>query len=83
MWIHRRDVAAAGGFFTDFHVQAAYSGTYNGPTDLSTVLLWEAVMTQKKGNRDVGEAGRAIVQRSNGEKFRSCGTARIVVSLAT
>jgi hypothetical protein len=51
----------------NFHLRADYEGRYDGPTDLSTVQLWEGIMTQ--AGDDVNEIGRAVIERSNGETF--------------
>jgi hypothetical protein len=51
----------------DFRLLASYAGKYEGPTDLSTVHLWESIMTQ--AGDDVTEVGRGVIGRRSGETF--------------
>jgi hypothetical protein len=52
-----------------FKLDAAYQGTYDGPTDLDTVLQWEGILSRQADTLDVAEAGRALVRRQGGSTF--------------
>ena len=52
----------------DFQLLAKYAGSYSGPTDLTSVLSWDAVLTQAT-DTTIREAGKAVIKRSSGKTF--------------